>query len=79
MIVTTLQQGIMVYICWADYWDVVGVLGRWTILLTSHWVEAIVLIPVKNTIVMVRSVHPDVWLVSLTLQARHAALQSASL
>lgn len=49
MVVTMLQQGVMVYIGWTNDWDVVGVLSRWAILLTSHWVETIVLIPVTHT------------------------------
>ena len=47
--VTTLQQGVVVYIGWTDDWDVMGVLSRWAILLTSHWVEAVVLVPVAHT------------------------------
>ena len=48
MAIAMLQQRVVVHIGGSDCWDMVGVWGRWTILLTSHWVEAIVLGPVRQ-------------------------------
>lgn len=48
MAIAELQQGVMVHIGCSDCWDMVGMWGRLTVLLTSHWVVAIVLVPVGH-------------------------------
>ena len=48
MVATMLQQRVMVYVGRSDCWDMVGMRGRWTVLLTSHRVEAIVLGPARK-------------------------------
>lgn len=48
MAIAMLQQGVMVFVGCSDCWDMVGMWGRWTILLTSHWIVAIVLVPVGH-------------------------------
>ena len=48
MVAAMLQQRVVVYVGSSDCWHMVGMWGRWTILLTSHRVEAIVLGPVRQ-------------------------------
>lgn len=48
MTAAILQQWVMIGICWRNNRDVVGMRRGWAVLLTSHWVEAIVLVPVSQ-------------------------------
>lgn len=57
MTVAILQQWVMVGVCWRNNGDVVSMRRRWAVLLTSHWVEAIVLVPgtPHNTMIITRT------------------------